>query len=209
VEGYRTLTAIVLDMGCGNIQSLCSALRYIGINYEVTATPLVEECKEWIILPGVGSFGRASEVLQRSGLANFISHHISTGSTKILGICVGYQLLFESSDESPGAMGLGLLQGSVHSLSSIPSVTRRTHTGWNDVKSCEIEYFKKNIESYFFNHSYYVKNDDETAAKAYVEYCGFEFPVAIEKSNIFGVQFHPEKSDEAGLAYLKAVLSAR
>jgi imidazole glycerol-phosphate synthase subunit HisH len=187
----------VVDYGMGNLRNVRRALEEIGAEVVVTADPAAVREASTVILPGVGAFGEAVKRIDGLGLRQPIMDHVSRGKP-LLGICLGMQLLFESSEESPGAPGLGILPGTVcrfHGELPVP------HIGWNDVIPIgRSVLFPDGGGVFYFVHSYYAAETD--ASIAVTEY-GMRFASAVQKQNVFGVQFHPEKSQAAGLSLLR------
>ena len=192
----------VIDYDAGNIRSVEKALLHIG--QEVCVTRSREEIlkADKVILPGVGAFGDAMEHLEAYGLTDVIREAVKR-KTPFLGICLGLQLLFESSEEAPGVSGLGILKGKIL---RIPEGEGRKipHMGWNCLElSGDGRLFRglgKNPYVYFV-HSYYLKAQDEGIVKARTEY-GVQTHASVEQENVFACQFHPEKSSDVGLHIL-------
>ena len=195
----------IIDYGVGNLFSLQCSLKKIGVDAVVTKD--IEEIKnaDRIILPGVGAFGDASKKLYESGLVDVITEEAKSGKP-FLGICLGMQLLFEKGYEYGEHDGLGFIKGNVVSLEGkIPAQLNIPHMGWNGLdfkkKSPLFEYINDGDFVYFV-HSYYATDcDEDTLATS--EY-GIPVTACVGKGNIFGCQFHPEKSGETGLKILKA-----
>lgn len=187
----------IVDYGAGNIASVRNAIRYLGRRCRIADDSSGIADAERLIVPGVGSFGSMMDQLEERGMLDALKNKILSG-TPYLGICLGLQILFRSSEESPGITGLDLIDGRVRRFTSgkIPQI------GWNKVVPKD-DLFEPGY-AYFVN-SYYVAPDEDCAA-ALTDYGG-EFVSAIRKDNITAVQFHPEKSGEYGLAFLKRWLS--
>ncbi|MEE0199922.1 MAG: imidazole glycerol phosphate synthase subunit HisH [Muricomes sp.] len=193
----------MIDYDAGNIKSVEKALLLLGQEVEVTGDPERILKAEKVILPGVGAFGDAMENLKRAGLDEAI-RRVAAKGTPFLGICLGLQLLFERSDEAPGAEGLGLLEGEILKIPDQEGL-KIPHMGWNSLHLEHGGRLFRGIEeqSYvYFVHSYYLKAKDESIVKASTEY-STHIHASVEKDNIFGCQFHPEKSSEVGLRILK------
>lgn len=193
----------IVDYDAGNIKSVEKALLYLG--EEVSITRDAEEIlhAEKVILPGVGAFGEAMEKLHAYGLVPVI-RQIADQGTPFLGICLGLQLLFESSEESPGVAGLGLLKGKILRLPK-ESGLKIPHIGWNSLTYPNPGRLFKDLpeESYvYFVHSYYLKAEDAGIVTAKAWY-GTDIHASVEKDNIFACQFHPEKSSGTGLKILQ------
>ena len=195
----------IVDYGVGNLFSLNSSLEMIGAESVVTADEAVLRSADKILLPGVGAFEDASQKLRESGLADLIKELAAEGKP-LLGICLGMQMLFERSYEYGEHEGLGLIPGSVRPIRDvIPADYKIPHIGWNALRfRQENPLFKyvKEGDCVYFVHSFYASDCDEfTVATA--EY-GAELTAAVAKGNVYGCQFHPEKSGNVGLAILKA-----
>lgn len=193
----------IIDYGAGNIRSIEKALQFIGEDVQLTGDPDVILEAEKLVLPGVGSFGEAMENLNRRGLSDAI-RKAAAKKTPLMGICLGLQLLFERSEESPGADGLGILQGEVLRIPDTPGL-KIPHMGWNSLHLQNDGRLFRGIpeESYvYFVHSFYLKAADEKIVKAVTEY-GVRIHAAVEKDNVYATQFHPEKSSDVGLAMLR------
>lgn len=193
----------IIDYDAGNIKSVEKAL--ISLGQEVCVTRDADEIlqADKVILPGVGAFGDAMEKLHRYGLVDVIRKVVEK-KTPFLGICLGLQLLFERSDEASGVEGLGILKGEVLKIPAAEGL-KIPHMGWNSLHlSHEGRLFRnmKEGEYVYFVHSYYLKAKDEQIVKASAEY-GVEIHASVERENVFGCQFHPEKSSETGLQILK------
>ncbi len=192
----------IIDYGVGNLFSLCASLDYLNIESVVTNDiEILKKCDR-IILPGVGAFGDAYKMLEKTGLIPFLK-----STTKpVLGICLGMQLLFEKSYEYGEYSGLGVIKGSVCPIAEdIPKTYKIPHMGWNSLQFRKESRLFKYVEegSYvYYVHSYYAKDCSEsiTAVSDY----GVEITGAVENKNYYGTQFHPEKSGNTGLNILKA-----
>ncbi len=192
----------IIDYGAGNLQSVEKALCYLGCECAVTSDPQALLAGDGAILPGVGSFGDAMEQLRARGLEQPIREFAASGKP-FLGICLGLQILFESSEESPGATGLGLLKGKVLRLPK-ESGLKIPHIGWNslELRSGEPLFAGLPEEPYvYFVHSYYLKAEEDIVT-ATAEY-GAQIHAAVRKGNLMACQFHPEKSGRVGLRILE------
>lgn len=192
----------IVDYGAGNLQSVEKALRHIGCDCQVTADPEKLLRADAAVLPGVGSFGDAMDQLRARGLEEPIRQFVESGKP-FLGICLGLQILFEESQESPGVKGLGLLKGKILRLPK-ESGLKIPHIGWNslDVKDREGLFKGLPEEPYvYFVHSYYLQAE-EGVVTATAEY-GATIHAAVCKGNLMACQFHPEKSGKTGLAILE------
>ena len=196
------MTAII-DYDAGNIKSVEKALQYLGQETVVSRDPQVLLKADKVILPGVGSFGDAMENLKKYGLVPVI-HEIVEKGTPFLGICLGLQLLFESSEETPGVEGIGILKGKILRIPPAEGL-KIPHMGWNSLKLQNDGRLFKDLpeEPYvYFVHSYYLKATDESIVKATTEY-STHIHASVEQGNVFACQFHPEKSSDTGLQILK------
>jgi glutamine amidotransferase len=188
----------VVDYRAGNLTSVKKALDHLHADAIVTEEPAVVAQADKIILPGVGHFS-ATAILEQTGLRTAILHRIQQG-VHFLGICVGMQWMFESSSEAPGVPGLGLFSGA---CGRFTESVKSPHVGWNSLACRESSRLLRGIPSdsfVYFTHSYSAPVVRATVARC--EYGG-EFSAAIEQDNLFGVQFHPEKSGAIGLQLLK------
>ena len=193
----------VIDYDAGNIRSVEHALAALGLPAVLTRNPDVIRKADKVILPGVGAFGDAMENLNTYGLTRVIKEVVAAGKP-FLGICLGMQLLFDSGEESPGAKGLSLLPGRILRIPEGDGL-KIPHIGWNDLafpkKSRLFEGIPEGSYVYFV-HSYYLKADRIEDVAATTQY-GVEIHAAVEQGNVFGCQFHPEKSGDVGLAILR------
>lgn len=193
----------IIDYGAGNLQSVKKALDFIGAESKITDNKDEINAASHIILPGVGSFADAMSCIRERGLEETIKKS-ADGSKHFLGICLGLQLLFESSEESPGVKGLGVFKGDIVTIPKDNGL-KVPHIGWNSVKLNQTNGIFEGIkdESYFyFVHSYYLKNADEDIVAGTTEY-GVHIQCAVQNGRVCATQFHPEKSSEVGLALLK------
>lgn len=193
----------VIDYGAGNLKSVKNALDHLGAANMRASTSKEILLADAVILPGVGEFGTAMAELERRGIKEAVIE-AANGGRPLLGICLGMQLLFEAGEESPGAKGLGILPGRVPRFPAEMGL-KIPHMGWNSVmplkESRLLDGLPKGSYMYFV-HSFYVKAAERADVSAISEY-GLIFDAAVERGNIFGCQFHPEKSGAAGLAILK------
>ncbi|MCI9455050.1 MAG: imidazole glycerol phosphate synthase subunit HisH [Dorea sp.] len=197
----------ILDYDAGNIKSVEKAMQLL--EQEVTITRKRDEIlhADKVILPGVGAFGDAMGKICQYGLFDVI-HEVVDNGTPFLGICLGLQLLFERSDESPGVEGLGVLKGEILRIPETPGL-KIPHMGWNSLGfQNDGRLFRKlPKESYvYFVHSYYLKAADESIVTAVTEY-GTKIHASVEQGNVFACQFHPEKSSDVGIQILKNFVS--
>ncbi len=193
----------VIDYDAGNLKSVEKALLYLGEDCRVTRDRDEILASDKVILPGVGAFGDAMRRLRAYGLAQTICDVAAQGKP-LLGICLGLQLMFESSEESPGVAGLGILPGSVLRIPHAPRL-KIPHMGWNSIDIMPQRRLFAGIPSgayVYFVHSYYLQagNIDDVAATTYYS---TKIDAAVEHGNLFACQFHPEKSSDVGLRILK------
>ena len=195
----------IIDYGVGNLFSLSSSFKAIGAEIIVTGDPEVIRKADKLILPGVGAFEDAAKKLRESGLDKIIIKEAENGKP-LLGICLGMQMLFEESYEYGVHKGLGLIKGKVVPMQGkIPENLKIPHIGWNALKFTRKTPLFKYInegDCVYFVHSFYAENCDE-ALIATAEY-GKNLTAAVQRNNIFGCQFHPEKSGNVGLNILRA-----
>lgn len=193
----------IIDYDAGNLRSVEKALLSLGESPVITRDRKTILEADKVILPGVGSFGDAMGRLDQYGLADVIRESVDQG-TPFLGICLGLQLLFESSQESPGVKGLGILSGKILKIPDCPGL-KIPHMGWNslDIRpGAKLFQGMENGAYVYFVHSYYLKADDEGLVAASTEY-STHIHASVERGNVYACQFHPEKSGRAGLAILK------
>jgi imidazole glycerol-phosphate synthase subunit HisH len=200
----------IVDYGMGNLRSVTNAFAHLGAAITVTRERRVIAQAQALVLPGVGAFGKCVENLRKLGLFDFLKEEIASGKP-YLGICLGLQMLFESSEEAPGVAGMGLVKGRVVRFKGSLKVP---HMGWNSVeqsmdrmdrmdRSSGSRIFAgiKQGDFFYFVHSYYPEPAEDIAASR-TDYSG-NFTSSIEKGNLFACQFHPEKSQKVGLALLQ------
>jgi len=190
----------IIDYGMGNLRSLINALQFLGERVNVASSSKEIERAEKIVFPGVGSFGQATKSLKRKKIDPTIKRKIQE-ETPFLGICLGLQLLFEESQEAPGEKGLGIFEGKILRFKNI----KIPQMGWNQIKLQKKSKIFKETESnsfVYFMHSFYAEPKVKKIVVAKTDY-GKDFCSAVELNNIFGVQFHPEKSGQVGLKILK------
>lgn len=193
----------IIDYDAGNIKSVEKAMRYLGQDVEITRDRERILAADKVILPGVGAFGDAMEKIRQYGLEEVIRQVVDRG-TPFLGICLGLQLLFEESEESPGAKGIGILKGKIRRIPGGEGL-KIPHMGWNTLElSGDGRLFRGVPEEPFvyFVHSYYLEAQEEEIVKA-VTWYGTKIHASVEKENVFACQFHPEKSSSTGLLMLK------
>lgn len=195
----------VVDYGRGNLRSVSKALEASGARTCLVTKPEEISGLDALVVPGVGSFGDCAANLQATGLWAPLREWISSGRP-YLGICLGYQLLFEGSEESPGVPGLGVLPGQVVRFSGGPG-RKVPHMGWNQLRNLNGPLFDRIPEatSAYFVHSYYPQPADPDLASSTCEYGG-PFAASVSRGALHATQFHPEKSQAAGLAILRNFL---
>lgn len=195
----------IIDYGVGNLFSLESSFAAIGAEVTVTADPAVLKAADKLLLPGVGAFGDAAEKLRATGLDAVIKELAAAGKP-LMGICLGMQLLFEKSLEYGEHAGLALIPGTVRPIADvIPQDLKIPHIGWNGLhfhRECPLFKDLREGECVYFVHSFYA-SDCGDAVTATAEY-GAELTASVAKDNVYGCQFHPEKSGATGLKILKA-----
>ena len=192
----------IIDYGAGNLQSVEKALRHLGCQCQITADPGELAAAQAAVLPGVGAFGDAMGQLRARGLEEPIRQFVSSGKP-FLGICLGLQILFEESEESPGVKGLGLLRGRVLRLPK-ESGLKIPHIGWNSLAVRKPGGLFAGVEGepyVYFVHSYYLRAEEDVVT-ATAEY-GTTIHAAVQKGNLLACQFHPEKSGQVGLSLLE------
>ena len=199
----------IIDYDAGNVKSVEKAINFLGEDVIVTRDYQKLHNADKVILPGVGAFGDAMQKLEDYGLVSVI-HEIVDKHTPFLGICLGLQLLFEDSDEAPGVKGLGLLPGHICKIPDSPGL-KIPHMGWNSLELAADSILFHDIpnQSYvYFVHSYYLKADNPADVAATTEYAT-HIHAAVEHDNLFGCQFHPEKSSTVGLQILKNFINLK
>ena len=192
----------ILDYGMGNLRSAEKALERVGAEVEVTRDPERIRAAAGLVLPGVGAFPRAMGAVRELGFDDLMREHVDAGKPA-LGICLGMQLLFESSEELGGAAGLGLLDGEVVALEA-PGL-KVPHIGWNEVawaNGSPLHEGLPNPAAFYHVHSYAPRTPGDAEVIGWSTY-GSRFPSVVGRGNVFGVQFHPEKSGHDGLALLR------
>lgn len=196
----------IIDYDAGNMKSVEKALQFLGEEPVITRDREIILSADGVILPGVGKFGDAMGKLQEYGLVPVIHECVDRG-IPFMGICLGLQLIFESSEESPGVDGLSLLPGKIIRIPGDGGL-KVPHIGWNNLRFPNGSRLLRGLpeDSYvYFVHSYYLQADDPETVIATTEY-GALIHAAVEKDNIFACQFHPEKSSEAGMQILRNFL---
>ena len=193
---------VVVDYGMGNLKSISKALEHVGFKVKVSSEVQDVKSSNAIVLPGVGAFKDAVRNLKRLGLWEVIREEVLEKKKFILGICLGFQMFFEKSTEFGEEKGFSFLKGTA--LKFPERNCKVPHIGWNRVYPVKDSALLEGLsgEYFYFVHSYYLPENSEGAC-AYTEYCGIRFTSCVEKGNILGVQFHPEKSQKSGLKVLE------
>jgi glutamine amidotransferase len=192
----------IIDYGAGNLKSVEKAFQHLGEEVIITGDRDILLRADKVVLPGVGAFGEAMKQIRELRIDSVIREIVDM-EKPLLGICLGLQLLFESSEENKGIKGLGILSGKVLRIPDEADL-KVPHVGWNSLQLQNHGRLFKGIspESYvYFVHSYYLKAQDESIVKAATDY-GVRIHASVEQGNIFGCQFHPEKSSDVGLHIL-------
>jgi glutamine amidotransferase len=194
---------VIINCGEGNVNSVQKMMARINNDSSVTSSPAEIEKADRIILPGIGHFQKAMEALNRMGLLEPLNEAVLNRKTPILGICLGMQLMSQSSEEG-NTKGLGWIQGEVVRFREDVKI-KVPHMGWNTIrikKQSRLLYDVEEGTAFYFAHAYHWRSKDPATIVCETDY-GVSFPSAIEKENIFGVQFHPEKSHDNGLQLLR------
>jgi glutamine amidotransferase len=191
----------IIDYGMGNLASVANAFAQLGFKAYITSEPEMVLKADRVVLPGVGAFADAMKNLRNTGMDQVI-HETVKRNIPLLGVCLGLQLLFTSSEENGVHDGLDVIKGRVV---RIPPLYKVPHMGWNEVKPVPSSRIFKGVPAgsyFYFIHSYYVMAEDPEWVAAVTDY-GFDFTCAVERNNVFATQFHPEKSSTVGLRVLK------
>tara|TARA_B100000767_G_C19776883_1_gene543105 strand:- start:1059 stop:1697 length:639 start_codon:yes stop_codon:yes gene_type:complete len=208
----KTKKIAVLDYHMSNMFSIKNALSTLGFDAIVTSDYETILSCDGAILPGVGAFPEAMKNINKLNLDTSIKDFISTGKP-FVGICLGFQLLFDRSDEIEDALGLGILSGEVKDFSKLNDKIRVPHVGWNKVNNYNKNNSRnknplkiiKDEDYFYFVHSNYVQPSDDSYINTITNYAGIDFCSSIIKDNIFACQFHPEKSGQRGIQVLKNI----
>lgn len=195
----------IVNYGMGNLASVKNAFDYLSISSKIISNPNELGNVDKIVLPGVGAFGMAIENLNNTGFAEAIQEYVIDKEVPILGLCLGMQLLLDHSTEHGSHVGLGIVKGQVKFFGEIINDMPIPHMGWNNVHFSEESRMFQNIGSspdYYFVHSYYCQLENPAEASGITNY-GIDFHSSLEKDHVFGCQFHPEKSQKAGLSIFK------
>lgn len=193
----------IIDYGAGNIQSVYKALKFIDCECKITSDKNEILYADGAVLPGQGEFGDCMKSITESGIKDTVIEFINSGKP-FLGICVGLQLLFEKSEESPDTEGLGVFKGTIKRIPNGEGL-KIPHMGWNSIEIKNGGGLLKGVNSgeyFYFVHSYYLDADDKDIVSSQTEY-GVKIDASVSKDNVLATQFHPEKSGEAGLKLLR------
>lgn len=211
------LSIAIVDYGMGNLFSVHQAFAAVGQPAEITASPNRLAGADAIVIPGVGAFGVAMNVLERTGMADVIKDRVSRG-TPLVGICLGLQLMMTSSTEFGQHAGLGLVAGDTAALresQELPKRARIPHVGWSAIEATQPRQWEgtplgdlESGQAMYFVHSFYVRPDDPSLMLSTSEYMGKTFCSSVAKDNLFGCQFHPERSGPDGLAIYRRIVAA-
>lgn len=202
INGDENMIAII-DYGAGNIQSVSKALKHIGCDAFITRDKEQILKADGAVLPGVGSFGDTMDTMNSYGIKDTVIEYTKSGKP-FLGICLGLQLLFPASEESPEAKGLGIFDGTITKIPSGEGL-KIPHIGWNSLDIKKTDGLFKGIDKnpyVYFVHSYFLNASNKNIVSAQTQY-GVTIDASIEQGNVFATQFHPEKSGETGLKILK------
>jgi glutamine amidotransferase len=210
-------TLAIVDYGMGNLFSVLHAFAAVGQPAEITSSPTRLAVSEAIVIPGVGAFGIAMDVLERTGMAEAIQDRVACG-TPLVGICLGMQLMMTSSTEFGSHRGLGIIEGDTVALKESPDISagaRIPHVGWSAVEQPHARSWcgtplgglVPGHEMYFV-HSYYVRPTNPEVALSFSSYRGVTFCSSLVKGNVFGCQFHPERSGVEGLEVYRRIAAA-
>ena len=191
---------IIIDYDIGNVASVQKAFTKLGVGVKISSRIDDLETSDYIVLPGVGAFKKGMENLVSFGLLDILHHEVLDKKKPFLGLCLGMQLLADEGEEGGTTKGLGWVAGKVRKFSTDESKFKIPHVGWNDVSPQNNSKLFMNISNpvFYFVHSFHFVPDDVSVVAAKTNY-GENFVSAVEKENIFGLQFHPEKSQSAGL----------
>lgn len=196
----------IVDYGLGNIAAFTNVYKRMNLGVRVARAAEELADAERIILPGVGAFDHALDLLDASGMRDTLEHHVEVRKTPVMGVCVGMQILASRSDEGQRE-GLGWIPGRVRHFSGAPDAQGLPlpHMGWNDVQPAADQPLFQGLDDdprFYFLHSYYFECDSQDDVAAVANY-GLEFGCAVRRDNVYGVQFHPEKSHHFGAALLR------
>lgn len=205
---------VIVDYGLGNLYSIEQACNHVGYAPVISSNREEILASDYLILPGVGAFKVAMDHLADRGLTEVVKEFADSGKP-LMGVCLGMQLLFDRSQEFGNHIGLGLISGEIEKIPSIfeDQEVKIPHIGWNKLFHGQAVWNSTPLQDVaerdfmYFVHSYYAKPADESHILSYTYYQGFKYCSSVQKSNIFGFQFHPEKSGEQGLSIYKNFLS--
>lgn len=198
---------VIINYGAGNLLSVKKACEFIGESAVISCDPDEILAADKVILPGVGAFGDCMSALSQANLVDTI-RKVTASGTPFLGICLGLQLLFEASEESPGASGLGIFKGRCVKIPKAKGL-KIPHIGWNSLSLSQHSPLFEGVDDgayVYFVHSYYMQPEDPSIVTAFCDYSA-QMPVALSCGNVHAVQFHPEKSGNTGLKILKNFLN--
>lgn len=196
---------LIVDMQVSNLRSVINAFTRIGANVRVSGEVADVAAAKALVLPGVGAFEAAMASLRQQGLVEVLKERAGKAGVPLIGICLGMQLLADVSEEHGEHEGLGLIQGRVTRLKATDPAYRVPNIGWCDTiadKDSVLFPEGEDTRSFYYVHSYHMNCDDASDAAAHIEFSGQNVTTAVERANIFGAQFHPEKSQDAGLDML-------
>jgi glutamine amidotransferase len=199
----------IIDLDIGNLHSVANAFRRIGAEVSIVTTASEVKDARVLVLPGVGAFGRAMTNLHQRGLAPILHEHVEQRRTPLIGICLGMQLLATRSYEHGVTEGLGLIPGEVKRLEPAPPEYLVPNIGWVEVHAAKPSpMFPEGVDgqAFYHVHSYHLVCEQPSDAAATFAFAGQRIVTAVERDNVFGVQFHPEKSQDAGLNLLSSLL---
>jgi len=195
----------IIDYGGGNLRSVANALRALGVEPHIVATPEQASSCTHLLLPGQGAFGDCMERLEKRGLADLLRDWIAQ-DRPYFGICVGYQILFDTSDEADAVRGLKVIPGTVRKFKNEPGL-KIPHMGWNSAvatrPATRVWRDLGNEPYFYYVHSYFPEPQDSSVTVAETTYGTQKFAAAVERGNLFACQFHPEKSQDAGLKLIR------
>lgn len=200
----------IIDLSIGNLQSVANAFRRVGAEVSIAQTPDESEGAQVLVLPGVGAFERASIQLHERHFGPLLRRHVLERRRPLIGICLGMQLLADRSHENGSFEGLGLIPGEVLRLEPQPPEGRVPNIGWMRVRAAKTSpMFPAEVagECFYHVHSYHLVCNDPSDVAATINFGSQEIVTAVERRNVFGVQFHPEKSQDAGLNLLRSLLN--
>lgn len=201
----------LIDTEVSNISSVANAFKRIGCDVTITNSPKKVNNASFLVLPGVGAFEHGMNALRKFQLVDSIKRRVEEDKVPIIGICLGMQLLAENSDEHGSHAGLGIISGNVVTLETTNSDYRVPNIGWNDViadKKCVMFNETKLRQNFYHVHSFHMQCTNPDDIAAHIAFSGNKVTVAIERENIFGMQFHPEKSQDDGLNILSKVVES-